>query len=107
MLFKGENRVSDLTIIIAFVAIIAAACGSQVANSDKDAADTTITDIKTLEDATELPKDVTGTKLEDTKYLCYVGCLESETPKEECKKSCYGESDAGSSLPEDVSGTKK
>ena len=124
----------DLSIIIAFLAIVLVACAPKEKDCEKDA-----NSAKTA-DATELPQDATETKAEDTKYLCYVGCLEAEKQSKDCKKECYGdkkavdckvcydkcvkagkkvedckkgccpkksEADAGASLPEDVSQTKK
>ena len=124
----------DLSIIIAFLAIVLVACGEKDKDCEKD------TDSAKATDVANLPDDATKTKGEDTKYLCYVGCLEAEASSKECKKLCYGdkkltdcktcydkcvkagkkvedckkgccpeksEPDAGASLPEDASSTKK
>ena len=149
MLFKGEKTMRDLSIIIAFLAIVLVACGPKEKDCEKDADSTKVTDVNKSEDATELPQDATGTKAKDKKYLCYVGCLEAEKSPKDCKKACYGdqkaddckacydkcvkagkksedckagccsktpvadagskpkEADAGVTLPEDVSSTKK
>ena len=133
----------DLSIIIAFLAIVLVACAPKEKDCEKDA------DSAKTADATELPQDATGTKAKDKKYRCYVGCLEAEKSSQDCKKECYGdqkaddckacynkcvkagkksedckagccskkpeadggskpkEADAGVTLPEDVSSTKK
>lgn len=68
----------DLSIIIAFIAIILSACGPKE-NTDKDAViKTATTDVGELEDTSELPTDATETN-----------------------------SDATATLPEEVSDTKK
>tara|TARA_R110002020_G_scaffold101258_1_gene238689 strand:+ start:1244 stop:1552 length:309 start_codon:yes stop_codon:yes gene_type:complete len=60
-------------------------------------------------DAGETTADVVKKEKEDKNYLCYIGCLEAEKTKVDCKKACYagkkGEKDVVDS-PDDATATK-
>ena len=80
----------DFSIIIAFVAIVAVACSPKESESDNDAHRATCNDVEKGADATDLADANTLTDKEK-KEDCYVGCLESDMSKEDCKKACYGD----------------
>ena len=69
--------------------ILAVACSEKDAKSDKDADNAACTDVEKGADATGLADTATLTDKEK-KEDCYVGCLESDMSKEDCKKACYG-----------------
>ena len=108
----------DLSIIIAFLAIILAACGTNEADSPCDAGDTEVIDAEQTDHVSVDCKDLCAKKgldgdeciaycaSERKKGVCYEACKGSAGY---CKKVCYGKSDtkdAGSSLPEDATSTK-
>ena len=112
----------DMSIIIAFLAIILVACGAKEKDCKKDTDSATVADVQASEDATKkvskdcqdlcAKKGFDGDKCkawcadERKKGACYAACDGSAVY---CKKVCYNKSDvtkdAGSSLPEDVTST--
>ena len=112
----------DLSIIIAFLAIILVACAPKEKDCEKDADTAKAADVQTSEDATQkvskdcqdlcAKKGIDGDTCkaycsdQRKKGACYAAC---EGSAAYCKKVCYNKSDitkdAGSSLPEDVTST--
>ena len=111
----------DLSIIIAFLAIVLVACAPKEKDCEKDAESANAADVQTSEDATQkvskdcqdlcAKKGIDGDTCkaycagERKKGVCYEACKGSAGY---CKKVCYGKSgtkDAGSSLPEDATST--
>ena len=111
----------DMSIIIAFLAIILVACGSKEKDCDKDTDSAKAVDVQVSEDTTQkvskdcqdlcAKKGIDGNTCkaycagERKKGACYEACKGSAGY---CKKVCYNKSDtkdAGSSLPEDVTST--
>ena len=123
MLFKGEKTMRDLSIIIAFLAIVLVACAPKEKDCEKDADSAKAADVQTSEDATQkvskdcqdlcAKKGIDGDTCKAycsdqyKKGACYAAC---EGSAGYCKKVCYNKSDitkdAGSSLPEDATSTK-
>ena len=113
----------DMSIIIAFLAIILVACGSKEKDCDKDTDSAKAADVQASEDTTKKVskdcQDLCAKKGFDgdeckawcadqrKKGVCYAAC---EGSAGYCKKVCYNKSDitkdAGSSLPEDATSTK-
>ena len=112
----------DISIIIAFLAIILVACAPKEKDCEKDADSAKAADVQTSEDATQkgskdcqdlcakkgIDGDTCKTYCSDQykKGACYAAC---EGSAGYCKKVCYNKSDitkdAGSSLPEDATST--
>ena len=105
----------DMSIIIAFLAIILVACGAKEKDCEKDTASPTAADVQASEDAPQKVskdcQDLCAKKAwcadQRKKGVCYAAC---EGSAGYCKKVCYNKSDitkdAGSSLPEDATSTK-
>jgi hypothetical protein len=68
-----------ITLMFVAFLFIASGCG----DNGKEACE--------AEDATVDVKKAIEKDKDDKKYLCYVGCLEAEASKIDCKKACYGE----------------
>ena len=112
----------DMSIIIAFLAIILVACGAKEKDCEKDTASATAADVQASEDATQkvskdcqdlcAKKGIDGDTCkaycsdQRKKGACYAAC---EGSAGYCKKVCYNKpditKDAGSSLPEDATST--
>ena len=112
----------DLSIIIAFLAIVLVACAPKEKDCEKDDASAKAADVQTSEDATQkvskdcqdlcAKKGIDGDTCKAycsdqyKKGVCYAAC---EGSAGYCKKVCYNKSDitkdAGSSLSEDVTST--
>ena len=68
----------NLTMLImgATLLFLAASCGDKKEEKSCD---------------TDAVADVKKEEKKDEKYLCYIGCLETEGTKVDCKKECYGD----------------